>query len=221
MNKSKIKIYAILILVFSTGLFLAYGAGTFNPNKWTVKSIAENIKYEMRTEWKSLGLKEPSIEYNNNNEFVRSVNRCIQWVNFNLDPEKRIPREIILSMAVLETGYGKSRFALEGNNLFGIRTWSKDVPQLKAKGNPDAVWGVKAYPTKCASVKDMIDIINRHPAYEGFRIAREEQFFNNSINLELLVDELHKWSTNPEYVTLVKSKIKRVNDILDDTTTDL
>ena len=51
MNKSKIKIYAILILVFSTGLFLAYGAGTFNPNKWTVKSIAENIKYEMRTEW--------------------------------------------------------------------------------------------------------------------------------------------------------------------------
>ena len=221
MNKSKIKIYAILILVFSTGLFLAYGAGTFNPNKWTVKSIAENIKYEMRTEWKSLGLKEPSIEYNNNNEFVRSVNRCIQWVNFNLDPEKRIPREIILSMAVLETGYGKSRFALEGNNLFGIRTWSKDVPQLKAKGNPDAVWGVKAYPTKCASVIDMIDIINRHPAYEGFRIAREEQFFNNSINLELLVDELHKWSTNPEYVTLVKSKIKRVNDILDDTTRDL
>ena len=88
MNKSKIKIYAILFLVFSTGLFLAYGAGTFNPNKWTVKSIAENIKYEMRTEWKSLGLKEPSIEYNNNNEFVRSVNRCIQWVNFNLDPEK-------------------------------------------------------------------------------------------------------------------------------------
>ena len=124
-------------------------------------------------------------------------------------------------MAVLETGYGKSRFALEGNNLFGIRTWSKDVPQLKAKGNPDAVWGVKANPTKCASVKDMIDIINRHPAYEGFRIAREEQFFNNSINLELLVDELHKWSTNPEYVTLVKSKIKRVNDILDDTTRDL
>ena len=67
----------------------------------------------------------------------------------------------------------------------------------------------------------MIDIINRLPAYEGFRIAREEQFFNNSINLNLLVDELHKWSTNPEYVTLIKSKIKRVNDILDDTTRDL
>ena len=219
--KKKIKIYLILGSIFLTGLAVSYGAGTFQPNKWTVKSIAEKIKFEMRTEWKELGLKEPSIEYNNNNEFVRSVNRCIQWVNFNLDPDKRIPREIILSMAVLETGYGKSRFAIEGNNLFGIRTWSKDVPQLKAKGNPDAEWGVKAYPTKCASVKDMIDIINRHPAYEGFRIAREEQFFTNSINVNLLVDELHKWSTNPEYVSLVKSKIKKVNDILDDTTRDL
>lgn len=219
--KKKIKIYLILGSIFLTGLAVSYGAGTFQPNKWTVKSIAEKIKFEMRTEWKALGLKEPSIEYNNNNEFVRSVNRCIQWVNFNLDPDKRIPREIILSMAVLETGYGKSRFAIEGNNLFGIRTWSKDVPQLKAKGNPDAEWGVKAYPTKCASVKDMIDIINRHPAYEGFRIAREEQFFTNSINVNLLVDELHKWSTNPEYVSLVKSKIKKVNDILDDTTRDL
>ena len=219
--KSKIKIYAILILVFSTGLFLAYGTGTFYPNKWTVKSIAENIKYEMRNEWKSLGLKEPSIEYNNNNEFVKSVNRCIQWVNFNLDPDKRIPRQIILSMAVLETGYGKSRFAIEGNNLFGIRTWNPEAPQLKAKGNPDAEWGVKAYPTKCASVQDMIEIINRHPAYEGFRKAREEQYFSNSINLNILVDELHKWSTNPDYAKLVKSKIGKVNEILDDTTRDL
>ena len=214
--KKKIKIYLILGSIFLSGLAVSYGAGTFQPNKWTVKSIVENVKFTMREEWKSLGLKEPSVEYDSNVEFVTSVDRCIQWVNFNLDPDQRIPREIILSMAVLETGYGKSRFALEGNNLFGIRTWNPEAPQLKAKGNPDAEWGVKAYPTKCASVKDMIEIINRHPAYKGFRIAREEQFLNNSINVNLLVDELHKWSTNPDYVTLVKSKIKKVKDILDD-----
>lgn len=215
--KKKIKNYLIAGSVFLLSIVFAYGAGTFQPNKWTIKSIVDNVKYQMKSEWKSLGLKEPSIEYNNNKEFVKSVNRCIQWVNFNLDPEHRIPREIILSMAVLETGYGTSRFAVEGNNLFGIRTWDPETPQLKARGNPDAEWGVKAYPTKCSSVQDMIDIINRHPAYEGFRIAREEQFFSNSINLNLLVDELHKWSTNPDYVALVKSKIKKVNNILDDT----
>ena len=47
--------------------------------------------------------------------------------------------------------------------------------QLKAKGNPDAEWGVRVYPTKCASVQNMIDIINRHPVYEGFRKLRIEQ----------------------------------------------
>ena len=52
-------------------------------------------------------------------------------------------------MAVLETGYGTSRFAKEANNLFGIRTWDKNAPQLKAKENPNASWGVKKYPTKC------------------------------------------------------------------------
>lgn len=217
----KIKIYLILGIVFLTGLVISYGVGTFQPNKWTIKSLVESVKFEMREEWKSLGLKEPSIEYNSNIEFITSVNRCIQWVNFNLDPDQRIPREIILSMAVLETGYGKSRFAIEGNNLFGIRTWNPKAPQLKAKGNPDAAWGVKAYSTKCESVKDMIDIINKLHAYEGFRILREEQFFNNTINVDLLVDELHKWSTNPDYVSLVKSKIKKVNNILDDASRDI
>lgn len=217
----KIKIYIILGVVFLSGLVVSYSVGTFQPNKWTIRSIVESVKFEMREEWKSLGLKEPSIEYNSNIEFITSVNRCIQWVNFNLDPDQRIPREIILSMAVLETGYGKSRFAIEGNNLFGIRTWNPEAPQLKAKGNPDAVWGVKAYSTKCESVKDMINIINKLNAYEGFRILREEQFFNNTINVDLLVDELHKWSTNPDYVSLVKSKIKKVNDILDDASRDI
>lgn len=219
--KQKILRWTYITLGSIFVILSSYGAGTFFPNPFVTDKIVKKKEISLLQEWKSYGFFQPSIEYSNNTEFILAVGKCIAFHNLQLDIESRVHRDIIVAMAVLETGYGKSRFALEGNNLFGIRTWSKDVPQLKAKGNPDAVWGVKAYPTKCASVKDMIDIINRHPAYEGFRIAREEQFFNNSINLELLVDELHKWSTNPEYVTLVKSKIKRVNDILDDTTRDL
>ena len=46
---------------------------------------------------------------------------------FGLEPLKEF-REIIHAMAVLETGYGTSRFAIEGNNLFGIRTWDPETP---------------------------------------------------------------------------------------------
>ena len=47
----------------------------------------------------------------------------------------------------------------EGNALFGVRTWSKDVPD--ETGTPNAKFGVKKYKTKCPSVADVIDILNR------------------------------------------------------------
>ena len=75
----------------------------------------------------------------------------------------RVHKHIIVAMAVLETGYGKSRFATEGNNLFGIRTWDpKSSPTKTQSITPDAEFGVKMYKPKCDSVKDMVAIINRH-----------------------------------------------------------
>ena len=72
-----------------------------------------------------------------------------RFCKLNLHLIKEYPREIIVSMAILETGYGKSRFAIQGNNLFGIRTWNKDLAQLKPKDNRDVEWGVKTYITQC------------------------------------------------------------------------
>ena len=114
-------------------------------------------------------------------------------------------------MAVLETGYGTSRFAKEANNLFGIRTWDKNAPQLKAKENPNASWGVKKYKTKCLSVKNMINIINKLHVYEDFRIERAKQFESGVIDIDAQIDHLHKWSTNPEYTKLVKNRAKKVH----------
>ena len=72
------------------------------------------------------GFFEPEMKYNDNQTFIQAVNKCISYVNLTTPPMERVPSEIIVSMAILETGYGKSRFALQGNNLFGIRNWNKD-----------------------------------------------------------------------------------------------
>ena len=45
----------------------------------------------------------------------------------------------------------------------------------------------------------MIEIINRQLAYEGFRIVRAEQLKTGVTDLDKQIDELHKWSTNPDY----------------------
>ena len=76
-------------------------------------------------------------------------------------------------MAAYESAWGQSRFAKEGNNFFGIRTWDLDkIPHMKAKGRPDANWGVRKYRSMCSCIQDYIQILNNHPAYEEFRTAR-------------------------------------------------
>ena len=58
---------------------------------------------------------------------------------------------------LIETGWGKSRFANEGNNLFGIRTWNIDEPHLlPIPWTKWLGWGVKVYETRCDSVRDYL-----------------------------------------------------------------
>ena len=213
----KLKAFRIFlyVLVAMLGMAITYVYGTFQPNYITLDKLKAKYEKALIKEWNSYGFIEPSIEYNTDLQFVKAVGRCIDFLNLHLEPENRIHRDIIIAMAVLETGYGKSRFATEANNLFGIRTWSKNVPQMKALANPDAVWGVKKYKTKCLSVKDMIGIINRLPVYQAFRDLRAQQQESGKHDIDALIDQLHKWSTNPEYTKLVKSRAKHIAKILE------
>ena len=54
---------------------------------------------------------------------------------------------MIIGRAVLESGWGNSRFAVQGNNLFGIRTWTESTLHLLF---PQGIekwtgWGVRAF----------------------------------------------------------------------------
>ena len=215
-NKIPIRIRRWLVgsLFWIISVLIAFAVGTAYPNKWTLNAIEKNITSIIQEEWKQYGFYEPEMNYHDNRTFISAVTKCIDFVNLTTPPDQRVPREIIVSMAILETGYGKSRFAIQGNNLFGIRTWNKDQAQLKPKDNPDVEWGVKTYITKCQSVEDMVDIINRLPVYEGFRTKRAEQLDSGEIDINALIDELAKWSTNPKYTILVKSKAKEAKAIL-------
>lgn len=208
--------YLKVFLLVTTISLITFGAGTFHPNKWTVGTITKAAEDKMVKDWDSFGFLQPSIEYTNEIEFIQAVGRCVDYLNLHRPHSDRVHKYIIISMAVLETGYGKSRFAHEANNLFGIRTWDPKVPQLKPLENPDAEFGVKKYKTKCDSVQDMVDIINRHSAYEEFRIERAEQLKSSVIDLNKQIDLLNKWSTNPDYTKLVKRKNEIIKSILEE-----
>ena len=81
------------------------------------------------------------------------------------------------------------------------------------KRQPNAKFGVKKYKTKCQSVADVIDILNRHPAYEEFRIERTKQFKDGKIDYTKLVEGLKAWSTNEMYSQIILAKIKSINAV--------
>ena len=148
----------------------------------------------------------PVIDTSNKDTFVQTLNACVNHIYSELPVEQHIPKEILIAQAALETGWGTSRFANEGNNLFGIRTFNKDSEWLlpiKWDQNKWVGWGVKVYDNKCDSVKDYVRIINTVFAYEKFRELRSQ-----NANVYDLVDTLDKYATKNSYTELVKKVIK-------------
>ena len=145
----------------------------------------------------------PQIDTSSRDMFVQSLNGCINYLYQSIEPEYQIPNELIIAQAVIETGWGKSRFANEGNNLFGIRTFDKSREHLLPitwDPNKWPGWGVKVYESKCASVRDYVRIINEVWAYEELREARKENPDITAVELAMYLD---KFSTNPNYEKLV------------------
>jgi len=205
LDKQKLKYIAIGATVYVLTVITAFGFGSFNPNPWKLSEIKNKIENVYVSRAIDLGLHEPDFVFNDDASFMVAVQKCVDFLNFTTKQQDRIPSAILVAMAGIESGWGKSRFAEEGNALFGVRTWNKDVPQIKPLDLPNAKFGVKTYPTKCQSVKDVIDILNRHPAYKEFREDRKEQ--DGEWNYEVLVQGLAPWSTNEKYSAIILDTI--------------
>ncbi len=186
----------------------SYWYGTSNPNKQTVEKLEETFHKKDLEQILGIGLVQPEFMFNNANSFVNATGKCVEYLNFTTDRHSRVPTSIIIAMAGIESAWGTSRFSVEGNNLFGIRTWDLKTDHMKPKEVKDAKFGLKKYATKCDSIKDMIRILNTHPAYTEFRIERQKQIKNGTWDYDRLLDLISAWSTNPDYHKIILRTIK-------------
>lgn len=109
------------------------------------------------------------------------------------------PTSLILAQASLESGWGKSNLAQEGNNLFGMKSFDASEPRIKKGG---AVY--RKYATIRDSVKDYIVNISRHNAYATLRKAIKKG--ENTIKL---TQYLAKYCEDPKYG---KDLVTMIND---------
>jgi Bax protein len=186
----------------------SYWYGTSNPNKQTVEKLEETFHKKDLEQILGIGLVQPEFMFNNANSFVNATGKCVEYLNFTTDRASRVPTSIIIAMAGIESAWGTSRFSVEGNNLFGIRTWDLKTDHMKPKDVQDAKFGLKKYATKCDSIKDMIRILNTHPAYIEFRVERIKQIKKGTWDYDRLLDLISAWSTNPDYHKIILRTIK-------------
>jgi len=122
-----------------------------------------------------------------------------------------IPTELALAQAVNESGWGTSRFAREGNNLFGIWTYDQSkgmVPRGRAEG---ATHLVRKFESLQASVRYYLHNLNSHPAYLELRELRAQMRSRGEEPSGLvLAAGLTRYSAKGElYVRLIRELIQR------------
>lgn len=84
-----------------------------------------------------------------------------------------VPPSLAVAQAIFETGWGTSRFALEGNALFGEHTSDESVAGMVPARRPDGkTFKVRAFPGLLDAIKGYSGNLNTNPAYAEFREAR-------------------------------------------------
>lgn len=85
-----------------------------------------------------------------------------------------IPPSLIMAQSANESAWGTSRFATQGNNLFGQWCFTRGcglVPRSRAEG---ATHEVAAFQSPYESIRAYITNLNRHDSYQALRNTREQ-----------------------------------------------
>ena len=132
-----------------------------------------------------------------------------------------IPVSIALAQAANESGWGTSRFALEGNALFGQWTWSKKGISPKNK-DPNKSHKILQFQILKASVRAYKNNLNTHNAYREFREVRAQLRQENKqiIGLDLTQYLKAYAAIGEKYVAILDDIIER-NSLTDFDKADL
>ena len=137
------------------------------------------------------------------------VNKDFSTLKIRMD---EIPVSMAIAQAAKETGWGTSRFAQEGNALFGQWTWSGEgIKPSEADG--DSKHKVMKFNVLQASVRAYQRNLNTHSSYKNFRSARAElRGEGEKLDSIILSEYLIKYAeTGKQYIKILQQIIRQNN----------
>ena len=135
------------------------------------------------------------------------VNKDLATLKVRMDI---IPVSLAIAQAAKETGWGTSRFAVEGNALFGQWTWSGEG--IKPAGaDTNATYKVMKFNVLKASVRAYQRNLNTHSSYKKFRFIRAQlRDDNKKLDSLKLAEYLDNYAqTGTEYTKVLKQIIQQ------------
>ena len=165
---------------------------------YLLKVIRDNDSDE-KLQWLKRKFKEYKVKDGDINELIEKVDI--------------VPTSIALAQAAKESGWGTSRFALEGNAIFGQWTWDGVGIEPLDKSD-DQGHKILKFPILRASVKAYITNLNTHPSYKNFR---EKRLMLRQSNKALsgidLIHELENYAETGKEYTRILEQIIEQNDL--------
>ena len=172
-----------------------------------------NIKLDRSKLFSILNKNQNTINENNwlNSKFKQYgvVNKDLSTLKIRMD---EVPASMAIAQAAKETGWGTSRFAQEGNALFGQWTWTGEGIKPAGADN-DSTHKVMKFNVLQASVKAYQRNLNTHSTYKDFRSARAE-LRDKGLKLDsiILTEHLDRYAeTGKEYVKILQQIIRQNN----------
>ena len=135
------------------------------------------------------------------------VNKDLATLKVRMDI---VPVSLAIAQAAKETGWGTSRFAIEGNALFGQWTWSGEG--IKPAGaDTNATYKVMKFNVLKASVRAYQRNLNTHSSYKKFRFIRAQlRDDNKKLDSLKLAEYLDNYAqTGTEYTKVLKQIIQQ------------
>jgi Bax protein len=121
-----------------------------------------------------------------------------------------LPIELILSQSANESMWGESRFAQQGNNLFGQWCFTQHCGIIPLNRDAKKTHEVAIFKHVNASIRSYLHNINTNPAYVKLRTLRSRlRFLQRPLNAKILATGLEKYSERgKDYVSEIQSMIK-------------
>lgn len=122
-----------------------------------------------------------------------------------------LPLELVIIQAVEESGWGTSRFARQGNNLFGMRCFSQGCGLAQGgSGNR-----YQSFDSVQAAVRAYLHNLNTHRAYERLRTRRLE-LAAGRVTAEALIATLGNYAARADYRDVLLSLLRTNGELIRD-----